>query len=111
MSELIRKLQAGEVSANGRTILRVPEPLDIEKYMLEAGYGEAYNYAVLWHVDEVIKHFFPLPTTTPTAMTAANDVIQRIFVPVYFSLSVVVLFNEEIPTVWMWGEFGMLNWL
>lgn len=47
MSELIRKLQAGEVSANGRTILRVPEPLDIEKYMREAGYGEAYNYAVL----------------------------------------------------------------
>lgn len=46
-SELIRKLQAGEESANGRTILRVPEPLEIEKYMREAGYGEAYNYAVL----------------------------------------------------------------
>lgn len=48
MSELIRKLQAGEKSANGRTVLRVPEPLDIGKYMREAGYGEAYNYAVLW---------------------------------------------------------------
>ncbi|KAM8766425.1 tyrosine-protein kinase STYK1 [Acanthopagrus schlegelii] len=47
MSELIRKLQAGEKSANGRTVLRVPEPLDIGKYMREAGYGEAYNYAVL----------------------------------------------------------------
>ncbi|XP_041811134.1 tyrosine-protein kinase STYK1 [Chelmon rostratus] len=47
MSELIRKLQAGEKSANGRTVIRVPEPLDIEKYLREAGYGEAYNYAVL----------------------------------------------------------------
>uniref|UniRef100_A0A4W6FQ45 Serine/threonine/tyrosine kinase 1a n=1 Tax=Lates calcarifer TaxID=8187 RepID=A0A4W6FQ45_LATCA len=47
MSELIRKLQAGERSANGRTVLRVPEPLDFERYLREAGYGEAYNYAVL----------------------------------------------------------------
>ncbi|XP_074468990.1 tyrosine-protein kinase STYK1 isoform X2 [Sebastes fasciatus] len=47
MSELIRTLQAGEKSANGRTVLRVPEPLNIEKYLREAGYGEAYNYAVL----------------------------------------------------------------
>nr|XP_046273222.1 tyrosine-protein kinase STYK1 [Scatophagus argus] len=47
MSELIGKLQAGEKSANGRTVLRVPEPLDIGKYLREAGYGEAYNYAVL----------------------------------------------------------------
>ncbi|XP_035849293.1 tyrosine-protein kinase STYK1 isoform X2 [Sander lucioperca] len=47
MSELIRTLQAGENSANGRTVLRVPEPLDIEKYLREAGYEEAYNYAVL----------------------------------------------------------------
>ncbi|TKS88799.1 Tyrosine-protein kinase STYK1 [Collichthys lucidus] len=46
VSELIGKLQAGEKSANGRTVLRVPEPLDIEKYLREAGYGEAYNYAV-----------------------------------------------------------------
>lgn len=44
---LIQKLQAGERSANGRTVLRVTELLDIEKYMREAGYGEAYNYAVL----------------------------------------------------------------
>ncbi|XP_071771312.1 tyrosine-protein kinase STYK1 [Centroberyx gerrardi] len=47
MSELIRKLHAGEKSANGRTVIRVPEPLDMEKYLREAGYGEAYNYAVL----------------------------------------------------------------
>ncbi|XP_071356874.1 tyrosine-protein kinase STYK1 [Trachinotus anak] len=47
VSELIRKLQTGEKSANGRTVLRVPEPLHIERYLREAGYGEAYNYAVL----------------------------------------------------------------
>ncbi|XP_008279366.1 tyrosine-protein kinase STYK1 [Stegastes partitus] len=47
MSELIRKLQAGEQSANGTTALRVPEPMSFEKYLREAGYGEAYNYAVL----------------------------------------------------------------
>ncbi|KAM3596299.1 uncharacterized protein V6R79_011953 [Siganus canaliculatus] len=47
VSELLGKLRAGEKSANGRTVLRVPEPLDIEKYLREAGYGEAYNYAVL----------------------------------------------------------------
>lgn len=55
MSELIRKLQAGEKSANGRTVLVVPEPLDIEKYLREAGYGEAYNYAVLWLAESVIS--------------------------------------------------------
>lgn len=44
---LIETLQAGERSANGSTVLRVAEPLDIAKYMREAGYGEAYNYAVL----------------------------------------------------------------
>ncbi|XP_034747394.1 tyrosine-protein kinase STYK1-like isoform X1 [Etheostoma cragini] len=46
-SELIRTLQAGEKSANGRTVLRVPEPLDFEKYLREAGYEQAYDYAVL----------------------------------------------------------------
>lgn len=51
MTGLIQELQAGERSANGRTVLRVPEPLDIEKYMREAGYGEAYNYAVFWFPD------------------------------------------------------------
>ncbi|XP_069024928.1 tyrosine-protein kinase STYK1 [Embiotoca jacksoni] len=47
MSELRRKLRAGEKSANGRTVLAVPGPMNIEKYLREAGYGEAYNYAVL----------------------------------------------------------------
>ncbi|KAK2830813.1 hypothetical protein Q5P01_018744 [Channa striata] len=45
--ELTGKLQAGEKSANGRTALRVHEPIDIERYLREAGYEEAYNYAVL----------------------------------------------------------------
>ncbi|KAM4550792.1 tyrosine-protein kinase STYK1-like [Fundulus diaphanus] len=45
--ELIRLLHAGETSANGSTVLTVPEPLNLEKYMREAGYGEALNYAVL----------------------------------------------------------------
>ncbi|XP_053303239.1 tyrosine-protein kinase STYK1 isoform X1 [Pleuronectes platessa] len=45
--EVINKLQAGEKSANGRTVLRAPAPIDIERYLREAGYGEAYNYAVL----------------------------------------------------------------
>ncbi|KAG5264442.1 hypothetical protein AALO_G00253830 [Alosa alosa] len=47
LAEVKRKLQSGERSANATTVLRVPEPLDIEKYMREAGYGESYNYAVL----------------------------------------------------------------
>ncbi|KAM9838568.1 tyrosine-protein kinase STYK1 isoform 2-T2 [Aulostomus maculatus] len=47
VSELIQRLKAGENSANGTTVLRMPEPLDIEKYLREAGYEEAYNFAVL----------------------------------------------------------------
>ncbi|XP_053190004.1 LOW QUALITY PROTEIN: tyrosine-protein kinase STYK1-like [Scomber japonicus] len=47
MTDLIRKLHAGERSANGSAVLRVPEPLSIERYLREAGYGEGYNYAVL----------------------------------------------------------------
>ncbi|KAF7645151.1 hypothetical protein LDENG_00209090 [Lucifuga dentata] len=47
VSNLIKKLRAGEKSANGTTVIRVPEPLDIEKYLREAGFGEACNYAVL----------------------------------------------------------------
>ncbi|XP_030596702.1 tyrosine-protein kinase STYK1 [Archocentrus centrarchus] len=46
-SELIRTLHAGEKSANGRTVIRVTEPFIFEKYLREAGYGEAYSYAVL----------------------------------------------------------------
>lgn len=47
LSGLIRKIQSGERSANDMTVLRVPEPLDTEKYLREAGYGEVYNYAAL----------------------------------------------------------------
>ncbi|KAL2079985.1 hypothetical protein ACEWY4_023778 [Coilia grayii] len=47
LAEVRRKLQSGERSADATTVLRVPGPLDIEKYMREAGYGESYNYAVL----------------------------------------------------------------
>ncbi|XP_043073150.1 tyrosine-protein kinase STYK1 [Puntigrus tetrazona] len=47
LAELIRKLQSGERSANDQAVLRVSEPLDMEKYMREAGYGETFNYAVL----------------------------------------------------------------
>ncbi|KAM9737748.1 tyrosine-protein kinase STYK1-like isoform 1-T2 [Menidia menidia] len=46
LTELRRILQAGEETANGRTVLRVPEPLNFGQYLREAGYGEAYNYAV-----------------------------------------------------------------
>nr|XP_057902704.1 tyrosine-protein kinase STYK1-like isoform X2 [Doryrhamphus excisus] len=47
VATLIEKLQTGERSANGRTVIRVSEPLDTGKYLREAGYDEAYNYAVL----------------------------------------------------------------
>ncbi|XP_060948328.1 tyrosine-protein kinase STYK1 [Limanda limanda] len=47
IQQVINKLQAGEKSANGRTVLRAPQPIDIERYLREAGYGEAFNYAVL----------------------------------------------------------------
>uniref|UniRef100_A0A3Q3FJV5 Protein kinase domain-containing protein n=1 Tax=Labrus bergylta TaxID=56723 RepID=A0A3Q3FJV5_9LABR len=46
-SELIGTLQAGERSANGTNVIRVPEPMNIERYLREAGYGETHNYAVL----------------------------------------------------------------
>ncbi|XP_017574071.1 tyrosine-protein kinase STYK1 isoform X1 [Pygocentrus nattereri] len=47
LAEVTSKLWLGERSANDTAVLRVPEPLNIEKYMREAGYGEAYNFAVL----------------------------------------------------------------
>lgn len=46
LKELIRKLESGERTAKGNTVLQVPEPLDTGRYLREAGYGEAYNYAV-----------------------------------------------------------------
>ncbi|XP_041867564.1 tyrosine-protein kinase STYK1 isoform X2 [Melanotaenia boesemani] len=47
VSELLRVLHTKEKSANGRTVLRVTEPLNFERYMREAGCGEAFNFAVL----------------------------------------------------------------
>lgn len=47
LTDLIRILQAGEQTANGSAALGVPEPLNIERYMREAGYGESFNYATL----------------------------------------------------------------
>ncbi|AWP21124.1 putative tyrosine-protein kinase STYK1-like [Scophthalmus maximus] len=47
VTELLRNLRAGEQSANGRTALRASQPIDIEKYLREAGFGETYNYTVL----------------------------------------------------------------
>ncbi|XP_068602974.1 tyrosine-protein kinase STYK1-like [Brachionichthys hirsutus] len=47
LPDLIRTLQAAETSASASAVLRAPGPVDIETYLREAGYGEAYNYAVL----------------------------------------------------------------
>nr|XP_043909046.1 tyrosine-protein kinase STYK1-like isoform X1 [Solea senegalensis]XP_043909047.1 tyrosine-protein kinase STYK1-like isoform X1 [Solea senegalensis] len=47
VADLTRKLEAAEKSAYGRTVLIVPKPINIERYLREAGYGEAFNYAVL----------------------------------------------------------------
>jgi len=47
LAELIRKLQSGERSANDQAVLRVSEPLEMEKYMREAGYGDYFNFAAI----------------------------------------------------------------
>ncbi|XP_048882549.1 tyrosine-protein kinase STYK1b isoform X1 [Brienomyrus brachyistius] len=47
LAELSRKLQSGEKSANDRAVLRVPEPINIERYLQEAGYAEDNSYSVL----------------------------------------------------------------
>ncbi|XP_015236987.1 PREDICTED: tyrosine-protein kinase STYK1-like [Cyprinodon variegatus] len=46
VTDLIRILHAGERSANESTALRASEPLNLEKYTREAGYGEAFNFAI-----------------------------------------------------------------
>lgn len=48
LAEVRHKLQSGEKSANDSSILRVPEPINIEQYLKEAGYGESNNYTVFW---------------------------------------------------------------
>ncbi|KAI4896916.1 hypothetical protein NFI96_031609 [Prochilodus magdalenae] len=46
LDEISRKLQSGEKSANDKAVIRVPEPVNIEQYLQEAGYGESNNYTV-----------------------------------------------------------------
>ncbi|CAL1583676.1 unnamed protein product [Knipowitschia caucasica] len=45
--ELSRRLEAGERTANSSAAFRTPERLDLNTYMQQAGYTEAYDYAVL----------------------------------------------------------------
>uniref|UniRef100_A0A8C6TXC2 Protein kinase domain-containing protein n=1 Tax=Neogobius melanostomus TaxID=47308 RepID=A0A8C6TXC2_9GOBI len=47
LPKLIRKLESAERTEGGSAVLRVPEPLEVGQYLQEAGYEEAYNYAVL----------------------------------------------------------------
>ncbi|XP_052003509.1 LOW QUALITY PROTEIN: tyrosine-protein kinase STYK1-like [Xyrauchen texanus] len=46
LADIRRKLQSGEKSANDSVILRVPEPINIEQYLKDAGYGESNNYTI-----------------------------------------------------------------
>lgn len=48
LAELSRKLQSGEKSANDKIVLRVPEPVSIERYLQEVGYAESNSYTVFW---------------------------------------------------------------
>ncbi|XP_045069697.1 tyrosine-protein kinase STYK1-like isoform X2 [Coregonus clupeaformis] len=45
LAEVDRKLQSGEKSANDK-VLKVPESINIEQYLQEAGYGESNSYTV-----------------------------------------------------------------
>ncbi|KAL7887113.1 hypothetical protein AOLI_G00048340 [Acnodon oligacanthus] len=46
LDEIRRKLQSGEKSSNDKTVLQVPEPINIERYLQEAGYGESNSYTI-----------------------------------------------------------------
>ncbi|XP_062395169.1 tyrosine-protein kinase STYK1b isoform X2 [Sardina pilchardus] len=46
LAEVSRKLQSGEKSANDKTVFRVPEPINIGRYLQEAGYGDSNSYTV-----------------------------------------------------------------
>uniref|UniRef100_A0A671MHY5 Tyrosine-protein kinase STYK1-like n=2 Tax=Sinocyclocheilus anshuiensis TaxID=1608454 RepID=A0A671MHY5_9TELE len=46
LAEVRRKLQSGEKSANDSSVIRVPEPINTEQYLKEAGYGESNNYTI-----------------------------------------------------------------
>ncbi|XP_026781782.3 tyrosine-protein kinase STYK1b [Pangasianodon hypophthalmus] len=43
LADLRHKLQSGEKSANDKTFLRASQPISIQHYIQEAGYGEAYT--------------------------------------------------------------------
>uniref|UniRef100_A0A4W5Q9D0 Serine/threonine/tyrosine kinase 1b n=1 Tax=Hucho hucho TaxID=62062 RepID=A0A4W5Q9D0_9TELE len=45
LAEVNRKLQSGEKSANEK-VFKVPEPINIEQYLQEAGYAESNSYTV-----------------------------------------------------------------
>ncbi|XP_010883251.1 tyrosine-protein kinase STYK1b [Esox lucius] len=45
LAEVDRKLQSGAKSASDK-VLKVPEPISINQYLQEAGYGESTNYTV-----------------------------------------------------------------
>ncbi|XP_056142751.1 tyrosine-protein kinase STYK1b [Lampris incognitus] len=45
LAEVGRRLLSGEKSASDK-VLKMPEPINIEKYLQEAGYGESNNYTV-----------------------------------------------------------------
>lgn len=47
LKEVISMLRMAESRASDTVTLQAPEPLDMEKYMQEASYGETYNFAVL----------------------------------------------------------------
>nr|XP_061808365.1 tyrosine-protein kinase STYK1-like [Nerophis lumbriciformis] len=47
VATLLEKLQAGARKADGQTPIRAAAPIDVERYMRQAGYGDAYNYALL----------------------------------------------------------------
>ncbi|XP_018591467.1 tyrosine-protein kinase STYK1b [Scleropages formosus] len=47
LPEVIRKLQSGQNTANDSVVLRVSEPINVERYLHEAGYGESIHYSIL----------------------------------------------------------------
>lgn len=46
LAEIRHKLQSGEKNANDKTALRAQQPINVSRYLQEAGYGEACNYTV-----------------------------------------------------------------
>ncbi|XP_028833635.1 tyrosine-protein kinase STYK1b isoform X2 [Denticeps clupeoides] len=46
LTEVRKKLQSGEKSANDKIALHMPKPINIEHYLQEVGYGESNSYSV-----------------------------------------------------------------